>query len=296
MPSGSRSGGHFGGGSRSFSSGHFGGGRSHSSGHFAGRSGSTRSYIPSFRWRPHTTVIFGRPVYLGAGRARATSLLTIFISIAVIIAAFMGISWWQAEDSLNNFCDEFRYYQEMAQYADAHPEYQIDATVDKPVEHGDTGIYCIEYTFDGFYEGYSFCVYDKATADRLYADGVIRLALDSVKTNISSDTDSVPLDFMYAELTDDADYLDFLSERDGARTGTAIAASIAGALIVISFLVSATAKKATKEQIAESEQAKNGTQTEKQTTTNGAWRCEYCNTLNDSAKNSCDGCGAGRQN
>ena len=80
MPSGSRSGGHFGGGSRSFSSGHFGGGRSHSSGHFAGRSGGTRSYIPSFRWRPHTTVIFGRPVYLGAGRARATSLLTIFIS------------------------------------------------------------------------------------------------------------------------------------------------------------------------------------------------------------------------
>ena len=120
MPSGSRggsSGGHFGRSSGSFGGGHFGrsSGSSFGGGHFGrssgssfgghfGRSGNGGS---SMRWRPHTTVVFGRSVYYGAGRACASSLLTIVLFYAVLAMLILGGLWFDAENKLSIIRDNY---------------------------------------------------------------------------------------------------------------------------------------------------------------------------------------------
>lgn len=306
MPS-IRSGGHSSGGSRSFSSGHFGGGfrgfssghsstgsRSFSSGH--SRSSSSRSssgYRPSFNWRPHTTVVFGRSVYFGAGRSAALSLLGVLLSIGVFICVIFGFNWHSAETDYSEFVDGFHYYQQMAQYAAENPEYQVIGRVSEIEPHGATGIYCVYYSFDSYLnEGFSFCSYDRSTAEALLNNRDIVLAIDDRNDNITSDTDSVPLDFKDAVLAEDPDYQDFKAKRDQWRLFGALA--IGGTVLVggVALLVMLTAKKATKEQLA-ADGKTDASQTS--TTPNGSWRCEYCNSLNDTSKTECDGCGAGRQ-
>lgn len=305
MPS-IRSGGHSG-GSRSFSGGHFGGGfrgfsrghsssgsRSFSGGHF-GKSGSSSSsgYRPSLRWRPHTTVVFGRSVYFGAGRSAAISLLSIFVTIGIIISVIIGSSWWSAESSLNEFVDGFHYYQQMAEYADENPDYQVYGRVYKIEPHGTTGIYCVYYNFNSYSnEGFSFCAYDRSTAQALLDDGDIVLAIDDKKDNMTSDTDSVPLDFKDAVLSEDPDYKDLLAERNQWRLYGILAIGATVAMVVAALVLSTTAKKATQEQLAQD--GKGSTTQAESTTPNGSWRCSYCNNLNDSSKTECDGCGAGR--
>lgn len=303
MPSGRGSGGHFGGGARSFSGGHFGGAtRSFGGGHFGGSrrtgsSGGTRAHMPSMRWRPHTTVIFGRPVYFGAGRATATSLLTVLIVLAFFVSVLLGINWSSYEDDLSVICDDYHYYQEMAMNAQIDADYQVDGIVNRIEEYKDTGKYCIYYSFStgvgGYTPGNSFYVYDEDTARYLKQHGV-RLAVDDTYLTVS--TDSVPLDYLDTALEDDAEYMEYAKMRDAWRLGTILVAGLAVAMIIAKVVISLTAKKATEEQIAETEKAKAGQSTSATAEApNGTWRCVYCNTLNDSTKTECDGCGAGRQ-
>lgn len=298
MPSGRSGGGssHFG-GSRSFGgSSHFGRSSFGGSSHFGGShrsSGSSRVHMPSMRWRPHTTVIFGRPVYFGAGRATTSSLLSVLIVLAVMVAVVLGINWYNCEEDLALMRDNYNYYHEMAVNADLDPDYQIYATVTGIEKWKDSGKFRILYRLD-YIDGYSFYVYDYETIKQL-GDKVL-LAIDDRKTNISSLTDSVPLDYKDTTLEDDAEYMEYAKTRDAWRLGTILVAGLAGAMFVISLIVSLTAKKATEEQIAETEKAKAGQSTSATAEVpNGTWRCVYCNALNDSTKTECDGCGAGRQ-
>ncbi|MCM1404558.1 MAG: hypothetical protein NC133_03630 [Prevotella sp.] len=296
MPSGHghSSGGHFGGGfSGSRSGGHFGGSRSVGSRplvSFGGRG-----------WRhPHTMIFFGRPVYLGSARAGTVSILGVLIVLAIIASVIMGIGWAGVQEDLTTICDDYAFYQQMALDAADDEVYQLTATVTSYKQYHDSGKYCLFYTFEtptGYtVEGFTFYVYDYNTAHQLKSTGVV-IALDTPKYQTTAVTDSVPLDFKDTVLTDDVEYVEYLSLRNGLRTGTLVALGVTAALIVLAILVPLTAKRATAEQLAENAKTDNGSTTSTASNTNhGTWRCQYCNTVNDTSKQNCEGCGAQRQN
>lgn len=292
MPSGR---GHFSGGSHSHSGGHFSIGRSHSSSHSAGHFGGSGGFRPTLRWRPHTTVIFGRPVYLGAGRACTVSVLGILITFAVIASALLGLGWFATANNLTTICANYEHYRNVALTAEEDSAYRIFAQVDFIEQYGDTGKYCICYTFGSYYEGYSFYVYTYEEASKLKKEGVW-LALSDRNDEIDSMTDSIPLDYWKTSLEDDAEYLDYLGTRNGLRVATFVALGLTVVMVVSAVVVPLTAQKATKEQLAENNQTNaSGNSANQNSSSAGTWRCDYCNTLNDSSKDRCDGCGAKRQ-
>ena len=286
------------GGARSFGGSHFN--RNTSSSSFGGSSRSAH-YRPSLRWRPHTTVIFGRPVYFGAGRAKASSILSLLLVIGIIASIAMGCMWVSANEDLRYIQDLFPYYADMIESAETNSRYQTEATVVGYEEYGDSGKYCFYYDFygDSSSDGFSFCHYSYEEVVALLGTKII-IALDTINTRVDEYTDSVPMmdkDYLLAaDMSNDMEYIDVAATRDGWKFGTLLAGGVTGLLIVASVIVSMTAQKATEEQIAETEKAKAGQSTSATAEApNGTWRCVYCNTLNDSTKTECDGCGAGRQ-
>lgn len=324
MPSGhgaSSGGGHFGGGhsSSSFGGGHFGGSRSSSSfggGHFGGSraSFSPRPHRPFYQ--PRVVVFGGRQVYLGTGRASAVSVLGILIAIAVIVTIFLGIGWANSNDNdyleyeaeINAIKSDYSKYQAMAKYASENVGYTVHGDVLYKEEFENSGKYCIKYTFDTpagkVDNGFSFYVYTREQAIELEEHGVV-LALEKPLLSANKFTDSVPLDYYGTALEDDAEYLYYcdlynesVAEQDDSknfmRGAFLTSVGITVGLVLLYVLVNATAKKATAEQIAADKQGTT-TSTDNKTIPTGTWRCEYCSTLNDNAKERCDGCGAKRQ-
>lgn len=313
MPSGHGSGGHFGGGSfGSHSGGHRIGSHSnsHSSSHSYSRPHShvsSRGYVPANTWHgwrhPHVTVFCGRQVYLDSGRAGATSVLLIFLILGIIVSIIMGLGWAGANEDLDVTKKDYAYYNNLAMYASNNPDYQIEADVTGIEQHEDSDKWCVYYVFktssSANVEGYSFCVYSYEDAHALYVAKKVTLALDTKNDSITGYTDSVPLDYKDVSLEDHAEYADFLAESQTMRNFTFVSVGITAVLGAIAILIPLTAKKPTAEQLAESKNVNNETSTTN-SNSNGAtstgWRCVYCNTLNDNSKNSCDGCGAKRQN
>ena len=302
MPSGrGGSGGHFGGGfSGSHSGGHFGGSSS-----FRSHSTRTPSHVhlhPFFFPHPHVTFFMGRQVYLGSGRASSLSILRIFLVLGVIVAAFLGISWMACSDDLSEIEEDYAFYQTLAEYAETHPDYQIEAVVDRIEQYDQTGKYCIFYSFgsNNQYNGYSFYVYTREQAHALEQNGVI-LALEDSKDYLNYTTDSVPLDYLGTKLTDDAEYLEYRNTCNGFRTATLVVGAIDAVLILLLIMIPLTAAKPTEEQLKNSNQNDStkqdaGTVDNRSASSAGAWHCEYCGSLNDSGKRTCDSCGAKRQN
>ena len=289
MPSGHSSGGHFGGGSFSGSrGGHFGG--SHGSFSSHSHSNLTRSYRSWFA--PRVMVFGGRTIYMGSGRASATSVLGIFVVLAIIATAFAGLTWSDAGDKIGIIKEDYAIYQTMAEYAVAHPDYQTIGSVTGVERYEEGGNYCIFYTFktadDKTVEGYSFYVYH--LNDYKKGDSVV-LAIDTTKDKINMTTESVPLDFKDANIENDDEYIHYQAVYKIARIATMGLIGFTLLLIVSTVLVPLTAKKATAEQIAENKQ----NNANNQSAPEGTWRCEYCNALNDNGKERCDGCGAKRQ-
>ncbi|MBR4419051.1 MAG: hypothetical protein IKT33_03535 [Clostridia bacterium] len=291
--------------SRSFGGSHFN--RNTSSSSFGGSSRGAH-YRPSLRWRPHTTVIFGRPVYFGAGRAKASSILSLLLVIGIIVSIAMGCMWVSANEDLQYIQDLYPHYADMIESAETNSRYQTEATVVWYEEYGDSGKYCFYYDFcgDSSADGFSFCHYSYEEVVALL-DTEIIIALNTINTSVDEYTDSVPMmdkDYLLAaDMSNDMEYVDVAAARDGWKFGTLLAGGVTGLLIVASVIVSMTAQKATKEQIEETEKLKNGTSEADETKSaeitnnnqNQTWRCNYCGSLNDTAKHSCDGCGAGRQ-
>lgn len=296
-------------------SSHFGGVR-HSVGgssHFGSRSSFSGGYSsfssahhPHRPWYGPRVVVFGgRQIYLGSGRASASSILGVLIVIAIIVTAFLGFSWSSAESDIKIIQANYDFYQKMAKHADEHPEYQCDAEVFKIECNATDKSKCrIQYRFiagngevngaseeDGY--NYSFYVYDEETALALKRDGV-RIALDKEYSSSDENTDSTPLSYKDTVLEDDAEYQERIVSRKSMQIGTGIMAGVTALLIFSSVLVRATASKATAEQIA-ADKAATATNADNKTTPEGTWRCEYCNAINDNSKDRCDGCGAQRQ-
>lgn len=292
MPSGHHSSGHHG--------GHFSGGHSrssHSGGHFSGsRSSGTRTGMSTLRWRPHTTVIFGRSVYLGAGRARTVSVLGILLVLALFAAFGLGMAWMDAGERLGVVKDDYAFYHNMAETA----KYTTTGKVTRiELYDYESGKYCIFYTFANpntgiTVEGWSMYVYDADTVPTV--GDSIELVISCAEEDISKATDSVPLDYKNTVLTDDAEYNYFNGMVNGFRAGTLIAGGAAVLMVVGSLAITMSAKKATPEQLAANNQSNTTTTTNAGSGADtGTWRCGYCSTLNDSSKTRCDGCGAKRQ-
>ncbi len=287
------------------SGGHFGGGLSHSrgGGHFSSsRSSGSRGISFGGRgWHhPHVMVFWGRSVYLGPARAGAVSVLGVLIVLAIIAAVFMGIGWASTQEDLNAIRDDYDYYHNLALDAAEDETLQTVATVTSYKQYQDSGKYMIYYTFGPVDDGFTFYVYDYATARKLKETGVV-VALDITNDKITSVTDSVPLDFKDTVLEDDVEYLDYSNMVGFFRTATLIVIGVIVAFIVLAILVPLTAKKATPEQIAEnkktdSNEAKDNQKDGQIAAGTGTWRCGYCKTVNDSSKHACEGCGAQRQN
>ncbi len=304
MPSG-HSGGSGGGHSGGFSShsGHFGvsrGGSSHGSGSSFGGSHASFGPRPIHRpwYRPRVVVFGGRQVYLGTGRASTVSVLGFLVVLALIVTAFLGFSWMDKADFLEEVKADYEFYHAMAQNAAIKGnDYQVDGEVYK-IEYFNEK-YRIRYNFDTpagkVTGGWSMYVYDYATAKSLLEAGTVRLALETELTKAHQNTDSVPLDYKDTVLEDDEEYVDAIESIKLYRTGTFIMIGISGALILAAVLVPLTASKATAEQIAANNQNNNSDANGQNTTPAGTWRCDYCNTVNDNSKDRCDGCGAKRQ-
>lgn len=298
MPSGgghSSSGGHFGGGASHSSGGHFGG--------FRGSSGPSMHYHGGWH-HPHVTLFFGRPVWISSARAGASSILSLFIVIGIMISVFTGIGWADANGKVNTCVRDYTFYHQLALDKADQPDYQIVAEVYRVEQNFyDENKYCIHYKFptaDGKDEvdGWSFFVYDYQTAENLKQNGVT-LALDTKNDRIISTTDSVPLDYKDTVLTDDAEYVAFSGKINFWKTIFFVAIGATVLMVVASVAIPLTAKKATEEQLAE-HQKNNGSKAVG--TANPAtaervapWRCEFCGSLNDSDKTKCDACGVTRQ-
>lgn len=280
--------------SRSFGSGSFGGSRSFGSG---GRSGSRSfgsgsSHRPTFRWHPHTKVIFGRSVYLGTGRSVAVNLFTILLSILIVPIFICSAMWFDYQSDMDEIADAYYYCHQVAVNADGNPDRQIEAEIKNVYQYKASGKYYFKYSFYAKNEhgilkevtGESFYIYDIGEVNN--GDKII-LAIDSSKEFFNVNVKTIPLDHKDMKLEDDAEYAELMGPRNLYRAIDIAAICLAVAGIIGSLVISLTAKKATAEQIAES----NGT---KATSVNG-WRCEYCNSLNDATKTTCDGCGASRQ-
>jgi len=300
MPSGHGGGGFSGGG---HSGGHFGGGSFSGSrgGHFGGARSSAAMGIHRPWYSPRVMVFGGRTVYLGSGRASAVSVLSVFVVLTIIATIIAGAIWSDAKDKLETIKADYAFYHAMAENAAANTNYQTTGTVTGIERYEEGTKYCIFYTFkttsgSSTVEGYSFYVYDYASAAQLKSSGSVILALDTTVDKIIKTTDSVPLDYKDTTLDDDDEYLHYVTTRKVARVATLGLVAVSVVLILSAVLVPLTAKKATAEQIAES---KNGTSTnannDNQNTPAGTWRCAYCGTLNDNGKERCDGCGAKRQ-
>ena len=145
-------------------------------------------------------------------------------------------------------------------------------------------------------DGYSYYVYDYATAQAYWEQGTVILALSNTNDKITTVTDSVPLDYMKTVVEDDAAYLYFTEMRNGFRAGTLVTLGAVAVMVVAALVIPATAKKATAEQLAENHATSGNAQTANQSSPDtGIWRCGYCGNMNDSSKHRCDGCGAKRQ-
>ena len=283
------------GGSRSFGSGSFGGSRSFGSGSRGSRSFGSGSHRPTFRWRPHTTVVFGRSVYYGAGRSVAANIFTILLYLAFVPVIILSGLWYTYQSDMDVIADAYYEFHQVAVNADNNPDRQITAEVLSMYEYEDSGKYYLTYYFyaedpdTGYNErvdGTTFYIYDYETASQYYSEGQIVLAIDSRVADFNSEVKTIPLDHKDMELKDDAEYAELMGPRNLYRALDIVVICLGVVGIVGSLVTSLTAKQATKEQLAESD----GTKT---SSANG-WRCAYCNTLNDNDKNECSGCGASR--
>lgn len=292
MPSGSHYSGGFSSHGGSFGSSH----RSHSSHGSHSSGGFNNSFAANMllysMFRPRVINVFGRPVYVSRGRAGVSAILTILLVFAIFAAVVGGMVWGSAASDMSDYAGEFHDYQAMAERAKDNESLQHNAKV-VDVQKFDNDHFRIEYelpitgkTYEKN-EGVSFYVYDYVTAYNYVAAGEVLVALD--RTELTKDTDSVPMDILTQSITDDGEYLAAQQEAEVGQTITLTALAVIAGLVVLMVLTMSTARKATAEQIATNEATKSETKTNAQSTT---WRCRYCGSRNPADHLTCDGCGA----
>ena len=224
MPSGSR-GGHGGshGGSRS--------GGFRSSGSSGSHGGSGVRLIVHTRSR-HSVRLRSRRPGAPVRYFDLDSLHGIICGIIAIFFMIFGSLACSNKENVDFLREDYAYYQNMIVQAEIDPDYMVDAKVTSCSYHSGYDKvyinYAIPYTEFEFVPGqgyqdvtkwlygYSFSVYTQEEAEALLRQGTIKVAVDS--RDISSFTDSVPMDYKNMPIEQDGEYKKAL--RDEAKSTT----------------------------------------------------------------------------
>lgn len=302
MPSGSRGGG--GGGSHGGSRG--GGGSSRSGGSGGSHGGGIRLVVHT-RTRSSIRIRSRR-----GGPNRYFDLEALHSIVCVILVlCFMlfGGMTCSAKENVEFLTEDYDYYQNMITYAELHPDdYIVDAKVTSYSFRADFDKYYINYSipyevreyFPGmgyqevtkYLSGYSFSVYTLEEAKELKNQGIIKVAIDTKV--VTSNTDSVPMDYKDFELEDDGEYA--LAVRNQARHTRKLICLGVFAVAWFTFFIIASNKLGKiydKERIEEAKKSKSTTYNSSDAIGSDTSYCQYCGTYLVKDNNiKCPACGA----
>lgn len=283
MPSGSHGGGGGFGGHGGFTGSSFS-----SSG-----SRSSSSASRSFRPRGPRYFHFGhRTLIISTGRQSILSLFAFLMVFAVMMLISVGSTKSAYKEELSMIEEEYRYYQNMITYAEANKEegYVITAKVASNQYAQDLGKYRIFYTFKTEtgknVNGYTFYVYSLEDLKNLPVNKEFELAVDSVP--VTESTDSIPVDYKYTILEDDAAYVVLKEKIKSISTYTTIGWVAVAVLLVGSVLVVFTAKKKKEEK----EEADRQKEIENEIAEEKKKFCQYCGTKILEGDQTCPNCGS----
>ena len=228
---------------------------------------------------------FGRrTLIITTGRQSLISIFTFFLVVAFLFVLATGSALSQAKDHAKMIEEEYRYYCAMVHNAEKNEDFIVDATVKDVFYQDQYERYYMTYSFraDNGYEctGYTFSIY---TLENLpMAGDEFKLAVNS--TTVTSDTDSVPMDYVDTTLEDDGEYLYYKKQIN--KNTLLLVGIIVGMVALVGCIVAVvlTAKK--KEE--EKEQAKEQEEIAKEK----AKYCEYCGTKIQEGDRTCTSCGS----
>ena len=277
MPSGSHGGGGGFGGHGGFTGSSFGGG-SRSSRSSGGVSHRPRG--PRYFHFGHRTLI------ITTGRQSVISIFIFFIVMALMFMFSLVSTRSSYKEELSMIEEEYRYYQDMIVYAEANKDdgYVIKAKVKETQYSTELGKYRFIYSFKtdngSIVNGYTFYIYDLENMPRTNQE--FDLAVDSVP--VTSNTDSIPVDYKNTVLEDDAAYTYLKAEIKSVTIYIVLSVVVVIGLVGAIALVVFTSKKKEEEQKEEEKQKEIIEEKKKY--------CEYCGTKINEEDKICPQCGA----
>ena len=288
MPSGSHSGGGFGGHSGGFS----GGGHSSWGGH-SGSGGSSAPLFPRATRGGRSVVIIGG---FGGHRGRYVqsglfSLLQFMLVIGFMMLFFGGIVAAAASPGTvkSNYQKDYDYYQSIIEIAESDPDKMLTtgAVITDRFMGKSGNKYYLTYVFytasDQAVEGYTFTTYTAEDMKRPeYQIGeTIVLALNCKVSQITVNTDSVDLHYKNTTLWDDDDFVtDYNSAKRGQTIGIVLV--VVGVLLMAGAVVLFIVKS----------KKDDGSETTTVSTKENKVYCKYCGAMLKSGAVKCDNCGA----
>ncbi len=285
-----------GGGSRSYGSSRSYGGGSHRSSY-----GGGGGYYGGGHHHHHgpRRMRFGR-VYISTG---STSFISFFFPIVIffiILTTLLFVAVSPSSDFKTKIEKDYAYYQNMITYAEANQDTHIkDATIKDIWYNEDAERWFFEYQiryenpnqYGSEYlilEGETYCVYTDEQIFNFNIGDTIQVAVNS--DPITSNTDSVPLDYKHKALTDDGEYLLELESEKSFYTIRTVFAIITGVMIaILVFTLVRSIKNGTKEA---TETSSTTSSTTTSTTTTAEKFCSYCGAQIQSGDRKCQICGA----
>lgn len=279
MPSGSHGGGggsHFSGGS-SFGGGGFRGGSS------GGGGGRPRGPV-RFHIGHHYFII-------SEGRAGFLSFLIALMFMAIFLIVTLSTTLGVSDKAINKIKVDRAYYLDMIEYAELHNEYLVEGSVtgifyDADCDHWKFD-YKIPYTENGtqkYLEGYTFYVYTTENIKNIRVNDVLTFAVDS--NPITSNTDSINVDYKNIPLTDDGQYIKCINGKKTSITIISIASVVVAGCIAGAILIVIKSKQKQQAKVAE-EKAKELAEEKRLNR-----RCPYCSGKLSPDDKKCPNCGA----
>ncbi len=279
MPSGSHGGGggsHFSGGSS------FGGGgsRGGSSGGGGGRPrGPMRFHIGH-----HYFII-------SEGRAGFLSFLTALMFMAIFLIVTLSITLGVSDKAINKIKVDRAYYLDMIEYAELHNEYLVNGEVTDRFYNEDCDRWYVTYKInyqengvDKTLNGYTFSVYTSEAIRSIRVGDSMQLAVNS--NPITSNTDSINVDYKNIPLTDDGEYIKCINGKKISITIISIASVVVAGCIAGAILIVIKSKQKQQAKVAE-EKAKELAEEKRLNR-----RCPYCSGKLSPDDKKCPNCGA----
>lgn len=279
MPSGSHGGGGGFGGHGGFTSSSFGSSRN-SSFRSSRSSGGHRPRGPRYFRFGHRTLI------ITTGRQNLISVCLFFIIAAMLLLFTFGSSISACKEERAMIEEEYAYYQNMIEYAELNENqgYIIKAKVTEKQYDSELKKYRYIYSFKtssgGTENGYTFYIY---SLEELPAIGTeFDLAVDSVP--VTSNTDSIPVDYKFTTLEDDSAYvvLNNMIKKNTLIVVGIVAVIVLGIGGIVAIILTAKRKE---EEKKEEEKQKEIEEEKKKF-------CQYCGTKIKETDSTCPNCGS----